>query len=252
MTFRLLLSAIGIWLLTAAAFAGQDPYRVSLLAGNFDGEAWQAGVLVELDPGWKTYWRMPGEAGIAPEFSWTSSSPADVTVGFPTPRRYVDASGDTVGYETEVLFPVTVKASGETDLDLGLELFFGVCKDICIPARAQASVRLQAMTQDPAGAARVWAAFAGLPSEGDAVRGVALAGEGGKPALELTFRTPVDDVFVQTSSPAYFRAPVFSGDGLTAKLPIDNLAEATKLSGQVLRLTYRRGDKGYQQAVSVK
>ena len=30
----------------------------------------QAGVHIQLDKGWKTYWRVPGDAGVPPDFNW--------------------------------------------------------------------------------------------------------------------------------------------------------------------------------------
>ena len=62
------------------ALAMEKPYRVSLIGDGFDGTAWQTGILIELDDGWKTYWRMPGNAGIPPDFTWKTSVPADIAV----------------------------------------------------------------------------------------------------------------------------------------------------------------------------
>ncbi|WP_374334137.1 protein-disulfide reductase DsbD domain-containing protein, partial [Aestuariivirga sp.] len=75
------------------AMAAEKPYRVSLVGDGFDGTSWHTGVLIELAPGWKTYWRMPGDSGIPPEFTWSPSQPARVEVQFPTPSRHVDKGG---------------------------------------------------------------------------------------------------------------------------------------------------------------
>ena len=99
-----------------ARWRAEKPYRVSLIGDSFDGRSWQTGVLIELEPGWKTYWRMPGEAGIPPEFTWTTSAPAEVRVSFPRPARYADQSGETVGYEGAALFPVAVTPETATEL----------------------------------------------------------------------------------------------------------------------------------------
>ena len=108
MLIRLACAAVLGLTLALPAAAEDKPYRVSLVGDGFDGTSWHTGVLIELDPGWKTYWRMPGDSGIPPEFTWTPSQPATVEVAFPTPSRHVDKSGEAVGYETQVLFPVTV------------------------------------------------------------------------------------------------------------------------------------------------
>ena len=180
---------------------GQQALPVSLIGDSFDGRSWHTGVLIELEPGWKTYWRMPGEAGIPPEFTWTTSAPADVSVSFPTPARYEDQSGETVGYEGAALFPVTVTPESATELDLAVDLFFAVCKDICIPASAKASITLGNMMHDPAGSARVEQAVRDIPASGSAVTSASLVTEDGKPVLKLELQeTPrrhlrrIDDI----------------------------------------------------------
>lgn len=237
--------------LAAAAEAETQPFRVSLVGDAFDGKAWRTGVLIELDPGWKTYWRMPGESGLAPEFTWTASVPAEVEVAFPTPARHADASGETIGYDGQVLLPVTVTAGAASGLDLKLDLFFGVCKDICIPARASAAVQLGPLSRDPLGSARAEAARQALPVPGSAVRSASIVMEEGKPVLKLQLSQPLDDIFIETVGPAYFHAPRFSADGRTASLPVSNLADAAKLQNAELRITYVADGKGYEQTVRI-
>lgn len=251
MLLRLLFTALAACLATASALAAQKPYRVSLTGDGFDGKAWHTGVLVELDPGWKTYWRMPGDAGIPPAFTWTTSAPADVSVDFPVPARHTDKSGDTIGYQTEVLFPVTVTPKGAGALDLGLDMFFAVCKDVCIPAEANASIALGPEERDPLGSLRAEAARASVPTPGTAVSGATLSSPGGKPVLQLSLKEKPDDIFVETGGSAYFRQPAFLADGHTALLGIDNLSDPAKLSGQSLRLTYSLGGKGYEQFLAL-
>ena len=88
MWLRSIIAGVACFLLAPAALGAGQPYRVSLIGDSFDGRSWQTGVLIELAPGWKTYWRMPGEAGIPPEFTWTASEPAEVIVSLPAPSRF--------------------------------------------------------------------------------------------------------------------------------------------------------------------
>jgi DsbC/DsbD-like thiol-disulfide interchange protein len=248
---RSIIAGFACCLLALQAQAAEQPYRVSLVGDSFDGTSWHTGVLIELDPGWKTYWRMPGEAGIPPEFTWTTSAPAKVAVAFPAPGRHADQSGETVGYEGQALFPVTVTPEQAGDVELGLDLFFAVCKDICIPAKATASITLGSMMRDPEGSARVEQARAAVPGPGTVVRAARLVMEGGKPMLELDLAERPDDIFVEAAGTAYFRGPQFSGDGLTARLPIDNLKDMAKLSGAALTLTYRVNGAALEQTVTL-
>ena len=65
----------------------------------------------------------------------------------------------------------------------------------------------------------------------------------------LTLREAVDDIFVETATSAYFHAPVFSGDGTTARLRVANLPDFSALRGTVLKLTFKRGDGGLEQSL---
>ena len=229
----------------------EKPYRVSLIGDGFDGAVWQTGILIELDDGWKTYWRMPGEAGIPPDFTWKTSVPADVAVRFPAPSRLHDASGETVGYEHEVLLPVTVKAGKASAVTVDLDLFFAVCKDVCIPAKASASIMLGPAVNDAAGAARVEQAMANVPQPGQMASAASIVVESGKPVLHLLLDERPDDIFVETSTTAYFRAPQFSADGKTARLVIDNVADTAKLKGVTLKFTMSHGSRGLEQSLTL-
>jgi DsbC/DsbD-like thiol-disulfide interchange protein len=251
MWIRSIFALLACCVTVSPAISAEKPYRVSLIGDAFDGTSWHTGVLVELDPGWKTYWRMPGEAGIPPDFTWTTSAPAKVTVSFPSPSRYADQSGETVGYEQAVLFPAVVTPQKAGPLDLKLDLFFAVCKDICIPASATASVTLGTMARDPAGSARVGQAAAMLPSPGEAITAASIVMEAGHPVLVLELKEKPDDIFVETPGPAYFRAPAFSADGRQARLAIDNVTDPAKLAGIALRLTYSVNSVGLEQTVKL-
>lgn len=236
--------------LATPAMAEEQPYRVSLIGDGFDGTSWHSGVRIDLAPGWKTYWRMPGDSGIPPEFTWTPSAPARVEVAFPTPSRHVDKGGETIGYQQEVLFPVTVTPEKPGALDLKLDLFFAVCKDVCVPAQAQASIALGSDARDPLGSSRVESARAAIPAAGDAITSAALADETGKPVLQLALKERPEDIFVESATSAYFHAPQFVGDG-KAQLAIDSLSDVSKLKGQPITITYLLGGKGYEQTLTL-
>ncbi|MCH9808137.1 MAG: hypothetical protein K0U74_10415 [Alphaproteobacteria bacterium] len=122
--------------------------RVRLVAGRSNGAGADAsmivaGVEIELDPGWKTYWRNPGDAGgVPPQLDFSkSSNVAGAQVFYPAPKRLTDKSGDTIGYKNHVVFPVLIKPVRPSEpLNLELDFSFGVCADICIPAQAEFSL----------------------------------------------------------------------------------------------------------------
>ncbi len=124
--------------------------RIRLIAARAKTGKFFAGVQIELDEGWKTYWRNPGEAGgVPPELDWTASGNlAESVVMFPAPMRLSDANGANIGYKHGVTFPVRITAADPAKpVTLDLKILFGVCKNICIPED-----RHLAVTLDPGGA----------------------------------------------------------------------------------------------------
>jgi DsbC/DsbD-like thiol-disulfide interchange protein len=116
--------------------------RTRLLAGRVerDGEArLLAFVEIELPPGWKTYWRNPGDAGgLPPAFNWSNSTNlASANVLYPAPIRMTDKAGVTIGYMSHVIFPVEIAAQDAGQpIKLAATIQFGICKEICVPVDA--------------------------------------------------------------------------------------------------------------------
>lgn len=101
-----------------------------------DGVA-MGGLRIRLEPGWKTYWRSPGDAGIPPQFSWEGSQNlSTVTIHWPTPQVFDTAGMRTIGYTEEVVLPVEIRAiDPNKPIHVAGDASLGVCKDICIPAQ---------------------------------------------------------------------------------------------------------------------
>ena len=232
----------------------QQPYKVSLLSGGQDGDLWQAGILVEMEPEWKTYWRVPGDTGIPPQFDWSGSENTDaIEVGFPVPSRFNDAGGESIGYHNQVLFPVSGKPKkAEEVVHLQLSLFFAVCKEICIPAKAKADLLLNSSTANPL--LEDWrkrvphiVAIGEAPS----VTTVRIEKAQDKPMLVLGLAKPAQDIFVESGTSAYFGKPQFDSVSGEAWLPIGNLSDPEKLRGVPLRVTLSFGISGIEQTLVV-
>lgn len=105
----------------------------------------KAVVEVDLEPGWKTYWREPGSSGIPPLFNFSESENVkDVKVHYPVPTMINDATGSYAGYKKSLAFPVDLKTkNAEDDTRLQADIFLGVCKDICVPISAQIDLNLK-------------------------------------------------------------------------------------------------------------
>ena len=73
---------------------------VRLLAGSRSGAVLLGGIAFQLQPGWKTYWRTPGDSGVPPRFDFSKSDNIEaVTVLWPAPTKFDDgAGGHSLGY----------------------------------------------------------------------------------------------------------------------------------------------------------
>ena len=147
------LSVLGVAFVPASAAEIASPWvarhnsKLRLLAGNLprSGSTSQivAAVEIKLSEGWKTYWRMPGDAGgVPPIFNWAGSTNlATAKVLYPAPQRLRDATGDTVGYKGGVVFPIPLTAKDPAQpIDLRLALEYGICREICVPVEATLSL----------------------------------------------------------------------------------------------------------------
>lgn len=236
---RLLQHASGLLL---AAWPGParaaERYDVALIPGRFDGRIWQAGIDIRLAPGWKTYWRMPGDAGIPPLFGWEGSANAlNIETRYPAPRRFADAYGETVGYQDGVIFPLSILPEDPAvPVGLRLSLSFAVCRDVCIPAKAEAALDLSPVDASPD--PRIAAAELLVPQPGRAISRVTVGAAAGRPHIDLTIDQPPEglDIFVEGGGLAYFRKPERLADG-RFRISIANLADPSKLRGRNLSFT---------------
>jgi DsbC/DsbD-like thiol-disulfide interchange protein len=251
----LLTASLALPLFRQAARSQPSTYTVKLLDGGWLGDRRAAGLEIELDDGWKTYWRMPGDAGVPPDFKWSGSvNMASTTVLFPLPRRYTNASGDTVGYSEHVVLPLLIVPQDPSQpIDLRLDLFFAVCEDICIPAKTSVGLKLEmAGPSNSAHTFQEWIAKVPVPATAPLpVSAATLALESGKPVLILALDKPVTDIFVEMAGSAYFRKPDFAADGLSARLVIDNVKDKDELAGKTAMLTIDRGGAGLEQTITL-
>ena len=67
----------------------------------------RAGVEIKLEPGWKTYWRYPGDSGVPPVFDFSASDNVkEATVLFPAPMRFPDGAGGFPGSRRQAWSPL--------------------------------------------------------------------------------------------------------------------------------------------------
>jgi len=92
---------------------------------------------VDLEPGWKTYWREPGAAGIPPQVAVSGDGVSAVQIHFPAPEWTDDAYGSWAGYKHPVALPLTLALDGnDTAGAIAADVFLGICRDVCVPVSA--------------------------------------------------------------------------------------------------------------------
>ncbi|UWR27033.1 hypothetical protein K3757_03600 [Sulfitobacter sp. S223] len=234
--------------------AAEDPVGLPVTAHLIDG--WQqadgtriSAIQLTLAPGWKTYWRAPGDAGIPPEFSWKGSrNLRGVSVSWPTPKVFEQNGMRSVGYSNQVVLPLAIapKQAG-TPIDINLHMDIGVCKDICVPQTLSLSGTLDAKGSAPV--ASIAAALAEQPytaSESGA-KGVTCALSPSEDGLKITAKLALpstggpEHVVIEAGRPdIWVSEPVTSRSGniLTASAEmVSNGASGFAIDRSAIRFT---------------
>lgn len=108
-----------------------------LLPGWTDAQGNRIAALeLELLPGWKTYWRNPGDSGLPPSFDWEGSQNLDqVTFHWPAPEAIRSGGDLTLGYHDRLILPFTATpAQPDQPITLRASVDLGLCERICVPA----------------------------------------------------------------------------------------------------------------------
>jgi DsbC/DsbD-like thiol-disulfide interchange protein len=236
------------------ALGATKPWRISVLAGGFDGTHYLAGLRISLDPNWKTYWRVPGAGGIPPSIGVAGGNLVSYDVLYPIPRRFEDESGQSLGYKDDVVFPILLKlADPAKPTTLMFNIFLGVCETICIPASFEETVELKAGAADAAALQTVqaWAARVPVASTQPLISELHAEETGGQVVLRAALTKDIDDGFLEfLSGKTYFgQRPEFSnGQAAIRLLGPRTLAD---VQGQAVRLTYSAGGKALEQLMTI-
>jgi DsbC/DsbD-like thiol-disulfide interchange protein len=231
--------------------------RVRLVGGAHAGKpakSYLAGVEVTLADGWKTYWRMPGDAGVPPTFDWAgSTNVATLKVLYPAPTRLPEAAAETVGYKTAVLFPVEVVPQDPAKpVALKLAMEFGVCRDICIPAEAKIALALAPDELRGKPSMAMLAAVEKVPREAASRRAgdpelvrmsASLDGPDARLVIEARFPQGSDgaDLFIEAPESLYVPLPkrVDAAGGIVRfEVDLSRGGNAQDLKGKTLTLTF--------------
>lgn len=243
------------------AWDGDARSAVRLLAATPAGDTLRAGLEVRLAPGWKTYWRYPGDSGVPPRFDYSKSENVkSVAILWPAPHRFTDESGASIGYKSHVVLPLhIVPADPRRPVTLRLAVDYAICEKLCIPAKGEGSL---ALDRSPSVYdAAVAAAETLVPTP-------ARLGDAGPLAIRSVRQesgTPHARVIVEVAAPAAAPLDLFA-EGPTEDwalpLPdpidrpstglrrfsfeIDGLPPGAEAAGAVLRLTLVAGERAIE------
>jgi len=217
------------------------------------GQQFQVVIRISLDPGWHTYWKNPGDAGIAPKLSWVL--PKGWSAGecrWPTPKRIESPEVVSYGYERQVLLFVPITAPRNAKLGsvarLKAKVDWLVCKDGCIPASnsIEESVRVglhplsshkwtREIVQAERELPRAYPAQGEIAVRDDHTIWLSLKHAKNTSSESVTFYS--EDAVVEPSAPQKLS---FDGSGSTLSLRVSQFAPATvpRLRGL---LVVRRG-----------
>jgi DsbC/DsbD-like thiol-disulfide interchange protein len=128
----------------ASAWSEDTRSTARLIAATPRAGELRAGVEIKLQPGWKTYWRYPGDSGVPPRFDFTGSENLRAArVQWPAPHAFSDETGTSIGYKDGVIFPLRITARDPSKpVTLKLKLEYAVCDKLCIPAEGHAALTL--------------------------------------------------------------------------------------------------------------
>ena len=110
---------------TRFVLTGQQDPNTNTLTGYLD---------VKLTGDWKTYWRSPGEGGVAPSISWEKSQNlTKVDWQWPYPKKYELLGIETLGYKGDTVFPMTLHVEDmNKPVTIDATLTLSSCTTICV------------------------------------------------------------------------------------------------------------------------
>jgi DsbC/DsbD-like thiol-disulfide interchange protein len=232
---------------------------VRLLAGSRSGSVLLGGVAMQLEQGWKTYWRNPGDSGVPPRFDFSKSDNVEaVTVLWPAPTKFDDgAGGHSLGYHNQIVLPLRIVAkNADKPVTLRADINYAVCEKICIPVEANAELSFASVASTEDGA---------LSAALDTVPKPASIGDPNPLTIRDVKREGKSTVLVDVAAPDGKEVSLFvEGPTPDWGLPIPNLIEKSppgvkrftfeldglppgvKPDGAALKLTLVGGDRSYE------
>ena len=245
---------------------------ISSNAGAGSAQTIDLGLQFRMKPGWKVYWRSPGDTGFPPQVSWVGSTNfAGATMSWPAPERFSILGLETLGYKKEVVFPISAEVfeRGKA-VDLAARVRFLTCDEICVPYETNLTLNLPAgrdLNTPASGTIATWqsrvpmdvtrlAASAPLAIERAEIAG---SGEDQTLIVRVTGKEALSapDLFVEGPVDYGFKKPVvqIASVGNQALMRIGIHAPErpdARLAGETVTLTLVDGDRAVERKVTLE
>jgi suppressor for copper-sensitivity B len=230
---------------------------ISAVNGTGQLERLPLGLEFTLQPGWKTYWRSPGDAGLPANVDLTGSRNAGTAqMRWPVPHRFELFGLQTFGYAEHVVLPLDVEVlrPGEP-VEIRARLRYLVCEIICIPLEAALALDLPAGPAAPSGEASLINRYSSLVPAGTERLGwlvtAPVTAKDGTIVVDIRSAwrpLQAPDVVIEGSPTHVFNRPrvELSGDGTGVRLTVtaERVADGPALDTQDLTFTLFDGERG--------
>lgn len=214
-------------------------------------------VEMKLEPGWKIYWRSPGEAGVPTTIDWSGSENLRAAeTRWPRPKRARIWNVDTVGYGGEIRFPAALQLRDPAaPTVLHVRVAYGICREICIPDEAILTLKVEPVGWPMPGAAeRVRAALAMAPDPGSdaALKIHRVAVQDGRLRIdaETAEATTAPDLFLEGPPGMHFGPTVAMVGDDRRRVRFDIPVEGAVPKVFALVLTFVDGPRAFERRVT--
>lgn len=236
--------ALAAALLSPVAAQPQSPVPSDLVqAGIRPGWKTDSGTYIvalhlQLTPEWITYWRHPGESGIAPRLDWAASSNLEqVRIHWPEPKLFQKLGFSSIGYAGELVLPVELTPTDPgASISFDATLSIGVCDDICVPVDLRVQTTLNGGGQHDAIIASALTRRPGT-ARGAGLRGLSCEFDTDKRGLRLSVKMDIPNTGNQE-----FLLVELPGQGLRGHI-LPSHRDGGTITGQI-RLRAKSGQVG--------
>lgn len=232
---------------------------ISAVNGTGDLAAIPMALHIVLQPGWKTYWRSPGDAGYPPQVDVTgSTNVAAAQLMWPVPHRFQLFGLQTFGYGSEIAFPLMVTPEHPgAPVTLKAKIRYLVCETICVPQESTLALDLPSSAATPSSFAPLVNRFRSLVPMG----GERLGWTVDQVAIDQQNQLVIDvksasevlnapDVIVEGAPHFYFGPPKaeLSSDRHESRLfvPVERISSGPEIAASDLTLTLFDGERGME------